>query len=66
MPKGSTKAQLTKKGIELFGNEIEFKKWLSEPNLSLGNKKPSDLMKSVSGREQIRDAIEALNYGAMM
>jgi len=58
--------EIVRKGVELFGGEQEFKAWLSNPNMALGNVAPRELITSMIGAEMVDDALDALAYGNVM
>lgn len=51
-------------GIEAFGLPNKFSGWLLCPNFVLGWVKPIELLHSSEGRQQLRDALYAIIYGA--
>lgn len=53
-------------GIEVFNNEKEkFQRWLSKPNLSLGSVAPESLFDSLTGIQEVRSALNRLEFGNM-
>jgi putative toxin-antitoxin system antitoxin component (TIGR02293 family) len=53
-------------GVEVFNNEKEkFQRWLSKPNLSLGSVPPESLFDSITGIQEVRNALNRLEYGNM-
>lgn len=53
-------------GLEVFNNEAEkFQRWLKKPNMSLGNITPESLFDSLSGIQEVRNALNRLEYGNM-
>lgn len=53
-------------GLEVFNNEAEkFQRWLKKPNMSLGNVAPESLFDSLSGIQEVRNALNRLEYGNM-
>ena len=51
-------------GDMVFNDEKEkFRSWLSNPNYSLGNIKPIDLIDSYTGIEEIKKALVRIEYG---
>lgn len=53
-------------GFEVFNNEKEkFQQWLRKPNLSLGNVAPESLFDSVTGIQEVRNALNRLEFGNM-
>lgn len=58
--------EVIRKGVDLFGGLEEFKGWLHNPNLALGNNIPAKLITSQIGVEMVDDALDALHYGNVM
>lgn len=56
-------AEVTKVGIEVFGDVKKFKLWLDLPNFSLGNIKPIDLLRDSYGKELVISELIRINYG---
>lgn len=53
-------------GLEVFNNETDkFKRWLKKPNLSLGSVAPESLFDSITGIQEVRNALNRLEYGNM-
>jgi len=53
-------------GLEVFNNEKEkFHRWLKKPNLSLGGIAPENLFDSITGIQEVRSALNRLEYGNM-
>ncbi|NMF33637.1 DUF2384 domain-containing protein [Flammeovirga yaeyamensis] len=53
-------------GIEVFNNEKEkFNRWLKKPNYSLGGIKPETLFDTVTGIQEVKNALNRLEYGNM-
>jgi putative toxin-antitoxin system antitoxin component (TIGR02293 family) len=53
-------------GFEVFNNEKEkFQRWLKKPNISLGNVTPESLFDSITGIQEVRNALTRLDYGNM-
>ncbi len=51
-------------GLEVFNNEKEkLHRWLKKPNLSLGSVAPESLFDSITGIQEIRNALNRLEYG---
>lgn len=51
-------------GVMVF-NEDEgmYTRWLSKSNLSLGGKKPIDLLHTLSGYAEVRGCLDRIEYG---
>lgn len=56
-------SEVTKLGIEVFGNIATFKLWLETPSFALGNIKPIDLLKDSYGKEMVITELTGINYG---
>jgi putative toxin-antitoxin system antitoxin component (TIGR02293 family) len=52
-------------GIEVFGNEENFNKWLEFKNLALGGIKPVDLLDTRSGITLIKDELTRIEHGVL-
>lgn len=53
-------------GLEVFNQEEEkFQRWLKKPNPSLGGVSPESLFDSVTGIQEVRNALNRLEYGNM-
>lgn len=53
-------------GSEVFNNESDkFQRWLKKPNVSLGGVKPESLFDSVTGIQEVKNALNRLEYGNM-
>ncbi len=59
-------SELTDFGQEVFnGEKDKFSRWLKKPNLSLGGLTPESLLDSVTGIQEVRNALNRLEYGSM-
>ena len=53
-------------GLEVFNNEKEkLQRWLKKPNPSLGSVTPESLFDSITGIQEVRNALNRLEYGNM-
>jgi putative toxin-antitoxin system antitoxin component (TIGR02293 family) len=53
-------------GIEVFNNEADkFRRWLKKPNVSLGGLIPESLFDSVTGIQEVKNALNRLEFGNM-
>lgn len=51
-------------GLEVFDNEKEkFQRWLKKPNISLGGATPESLFDSLTGIQEVKNALNRLEYG---
>lgn len=52
-------------GIEVFNQEKEkFQRWLQKPNLSLNGNIPEDLLDTATGIEEVRFALNRIEFGS--
>lgn len=58
--------QIIRTGIDIFGNEQQFKVWLQSNNIVLGSIKPIDLLKDPKGINLVNNALAAMGWGNMM
>ena len=56
-------AEVTKVGLDVFGELDKLKLWLNTPNYSLGNFKPIELLKYSYGKELVIGELTRINYG---
>lgn len=56
-------AEVTKAGLDTFGNNEKFKLWLQTPNFALGNVKPIELLKDSYGKELVIAELTRINHG---
>lgn len=53
-------------GLAVFNDEKDkFQRWLRKPNASLGNVAPQSLFDSLTGIQEVRNALNRLEYGNM-
>ena len=55
--------QMLNKGIEAFGNQQDFQEWLLSRIENLGNRRPLDLISLQTGRREVEQALERIEYG---
>src|SRR5690606_1166065 len=53
-------------GEQVFGSRDEFKDWLFSDNITLGDKKPVDLLTDPFTIDLIEEAIDALSWGSFV
>jgi putative toxin-antitoxin system antitoxin component (TIGR02293 family) len=58
--------QIIAKGIRIFGSEELLSQWLHTPNASLGDKKPSTLLKNPYQISLVDQALEAISWGNIL
>jgi len=58
-------AEVTYKGIEVFGSKEKFELWLNTPNFALGNNKPIELLKDSYGKEMVIDELVRIEHGIL-
>lgn len=59
-------AEVTKIGLDVFGNMDKFKLWLNTPNFALGRLKPIDLLKDSYGKELVIIELISINHGILV
>jgi putative toxin-antitoxin system antitoxin component (TIGR02293 family) len=59
-------AEVTKVGLDVFGNMDKFRHWLETPNFALGNLKPMELLKDSYGKEMVIGELTRINYGILV
>jgi putative toxin-antitoxin system antitoxin component (TIGR02293 family) len=59
-------SEVTKVGLDVFGEMEKFKLWLETPNFSLGNLKPLALLKDSYGKEMVISELTRINYGILV
>jgi putative toxin-antitoxin system antitoxin component (TIGR02293 family) len=56
-------AEVTKVGLEFFGEMEQLRLWLNTPNYALGNMKPIELLKDSYGKEMVIAEITRMSHG---
>ena len=56
-------AEVTREGLEIFGDAEAFKQWLHTANYALGNRKPIDFLKDSYGKELVLTELTHINHG---
>ncbi|MCX6230350.1 MAG: DUF2384 domain-containing protein [Bacteroidetes bacterium] len=59
-------AEVTKVGLDVFGNIDKLKLWLNTPNFALGKLKPIELLKDSYGKELVISELTRINYGILV
>ncbi len=59
-------AEVTNRGLEVFGAENKFKLWLETPNYALGNQKPFELLKDSYGKEMVMGELTRIDQGILV
>ncbi len=59
-------AEVTKVGLDVFGNMDKLKLWLDTPNFALGKLKPIELLKDSYGKELVLSELTRINYGILV
>ncbi len=54
---------LIKHGIQIFGSQNEFDKWLNTPNFYFDNRNPVSYLNTITGIRFVDDRLTALEYG---
>lgn len=55
--------RLLARGIEIFGDEAKFDRWMRSPIKALGDQRPLDLMASSTGMRLVADELETIAHG---
>ncbi len=56
-------ADLYSYGFEVFGNEGNFRQWMSKPNKAIGGHVPYEIIDNQYGREEVKNLIGRIAYG---
>jgi putative toxin-antitoxin system antitoxin component (TIGR02293 family) len=56
-------AEVTRFGLEVFGDMDKFKLWLNTPSFALGKMKPIDLLGDSFGKEMVMTELNRIEYG---
>lgn len=59
-------AEVTKIGLDVFGNMDKLKLWLNTPNYALSNLKPIELLKDSYGKELVITELIHINHGILV
>jgi len=59
-------AEVTKAGIDVFGDMEKLRLWLNTPNFALGNSKPIEFLKDSYGKELVMGELTRINYGILV
>ncbi len=59
-------AEVTKVGLDVFGNIEKLKLWLNTPSFALGNLKPIELLKDSYGKELVISELTRINHGILV
>lgn len=55
--------RIMQKGITAFEDEEDFKQWLGSTIENLGNRRPLDLLSLETGRREVEQALDRIEYG---
>ncbi len=58
-------AEVTAKGIEVFGDKVKFQAWLNHPNRALADKTPISLINSRFGAEMVMNELGRIEHGVI-
>ncbi|MCB9234382.1 MAG: DUF2384 domain-containing protein [Bacteroidia bacterium] len=50
-------------GLEVFGSEEKFYRWLKTPSFAIGNMKPVELLKDSYGKEMVMNELNRIDQG---
>lgn len=59
-------AEVTKAGVDVFGNMEAFKAWLHTPTFALGNETPMELLKDSYGKELVLAELVHIDHGILV
>lgn len=59
-------AEVTKVGLDVFGNMDKLRLWLNTPNYALGNLKPIELLKDSYGKELVISELIRIEHGILV
>lgn len=59
-------AEVTKTGLEVFGNMEKLRLWLNTPNYALGKLKPLELLKDSYGKELVISELIRIQHGILV
>ena len=59
-------AEVTKVGLDVFGDMEKLKLWLNTPNYALGQLKPIELLKDSYGKEMVISELTRISYGILV
>ena len=57
------KKEILESGLEYFSDAEKFEIWIETKSIVLGNKSPSDLLKSEGGVQLVLDELNRLKHG---
>lgn len=57
--------EVTKSGIETFGNVDKFKRWLDTPSFALGRMKPVELLEDSYGKDLVLGELIRISHGIL-
>jgi putative toxin-antitoxin system antitoxin component (TIGR02293 family) len=58
-------AEVTEKGLEVFGDMERFRQWLETSSYALGNMKPIDLINDSYGKELVIGELHRIDHGVL-
>lgn len=56
-------AEVTRAGLEVFGDVDKLKRWLDTPNFALGNLKPVELVRDSYGKDMVVSELIRISHG---
>lgn len=59
-------AEVTRAGLEVFGNLERFKSWLNTPVYAFNNLKPIELLKDSYGKDMVLGELIRINHGILV
>lgn len=58
-------AEVTRIGLDVFGDMAKFRLWLDTPSAALGNMRPMELLRDSYGKELVISELNRINYGIL-
>ena len=56
-------SELYAKGVDVFRNQADFETWLQTKIPAIGNQRPTDMLDSMIGRQQVMDELNRILHG---
>lgn len=56
-------SELYAKGVDVFRDEADFETWLQSKIPAMGNQRPTDMLDSMIGRQQVMDELNRILHG---
>ena len=56
-------SEIYAKGVDVFRNQSDFETWLQTKIPAIGNQRPTDMLDSMIGRQQVMDELNRILHG---